>query len=261
MDVVGFKELIRSQPLDTVLKRFEQLPEFGPVFNALGKIQVDNNTFKPDTRFTSVHQFGFSDSIVLASKDDSLDSLNSIIVTTFLWAQFFFVNRLPLRGAIAVGESGFITGTQHLMGKGLLAAYDLEQAQEWYGIMLADDLGYSIPEQLHPGVKPLVVHYTIPWKDKESAPLGKLGYALNWRFNIWSEEGIEALLPAPRTDSPSDKDKRDNTLAFLMFLNQTDRRAQLANEVNPELSWLKLVKIPKEPLVSDTIRLWHGDRF
>jgi hypothetical protein len=43
MDVVGFKELIRSQPLESILNRFGQIPEFGPVFNALGKIQVHDS--------------------------------------------------------------------------------------------------------------------------------------------------------------------------------------------------------------------------
>jgi|GEM_PF-3731645 len=67
-----------------------------------------------------------------------------------------------------------------------------------------------------PLVGPLVVRYPVPVKDGSGLD-GEL-YTINWRFNLTAEFGTASLLPISK--DPSAIRKRENTLAYCVFLRE-----------------------------------------
>lgn len=166
LDIHGFKNLVFDTPLDQITRRLGYAIQNARYAECLGGIKEIEGVAHPDESLRSVHRFSFSDSFVLASKDALGDSLNSIIVSTCLMAQRLFAMQLPVRGAIVAGEADFVPDTNHLVGRGVIEAIELEAQQDWFGIMLDPALGSyeQVAGMLHPGVLPMVVRYPIPLK-------------------------------------------------------------------------------------------------
>ena len=256
LDILGFRELIQKTELSELTRRIGHIIEHAQFAECLGKIREENGTAHPDTKYHAVYRFSFSDSFVLASKDDSKDSLNSIIVTTCLLAQGLFVSQMPVRGSIVIGEADFIPRTDHMVGKGLIAAVDLKKKQDWFGIMIDPSIGNheQLMQLLHPKVAPMVVPYSVPMKD------GTLQDAMtiNWRLNITSELGTRSFFPSPANESA--QRKLDNTLAFAKHLRCNRLAYTPADE-----PWLRPIYLTRQPVPEPPFQLVleesHGDEF
>lgn len=262
LDIIGFESLIESRPLEEIIAKIGNVLSLLPVVSTLGHIKVAGSQYSPDEKFRAVHLCSFSDSFVIATKDVSRDSLNSVITASFLLARGLFTGGLPVRGAIAKGEAAVIEGTDHIVGKAVVDAIKLERQQAWFGVMLSTDVEADACEEgsLDPSVQPLVVAYPIPLKGSR---LGVAGRAINWRLNIHAENGIECLLPNSRPGNDEDKLKVENTLKFLEFLRATDRRNLdlCASSAFPHLHPVVMSKEPIADATGQTIRLIHGDRY
>lgn len=254
LDILGFKQFVTTTPLEQAVARMGHVFSFLPYAECLFKISEIDGVAHPDPTHRSVFRFSFSDSFVFATKDDSRDSLNSIIVSTAILARSLFASMFPVRGAIVVGEADFIPNSDHMIGAGIVAAVEFEQQQDWLGVTLAPEIGdhASITDRLHPRVLPLIARYNVPLKE------GTLPDAtvINWRFNLFSHIGIKPLLPPP-SDASSQR-KQAHTLAFARHLRDT-------NQVQTEHDqfWLAPVIIPRHPVggPTETIELLHGDEF
>lgn len=262
VDILGFQNLIETRPLEEILDKIANVLSLVPVVSTLGHININEAKYSPNEKFKAVHLCSFSDSFVIASKDASRDSLNSIIAATFLLARGLFMGGLPVRGAIALGEAGIISGTHHIVGKAVVDAIMLERQQSWFGIMFSERIleGKNLVEWLHPTIMPLVIEYPVPLK---GSLIGRAGHALNWRLNIHSQIGIRPLLPAPRKDQPDDSIKIDNTLKFLEFLRETDRRSINVTKIPGNFPHLHpaIILNNTDNIVGTELRLEHGDKY
>lgn len=254
LDILGFKEFITATPLDQAVARMGYIFSFLPLAECLNKLSEIDGVAHPDFTHKFVHRFSFSDSFVFATKDDSRDSLNSIIVSTAILTRHLFASVLPVRGAIVVGDADFVPHSEHMIGTGIVAAVELEQQQDWFGVALSPEIGNfdSVAARLHPRVQPLVSRYDVPLKDRILAGAA----VINWRFNLYSHVGIKALLPPP-SDAPAER-KHAHTLAFARHLRTTHQV-----ETPHDAFWLSPVIIPRLPVVAtpQTIDLLHGDEF
>lgn len=254
LDILGFQNFVRATPLDEVTRRLGYAIDITRFWDCVGHIRNVGGVAHPDEACRSVHRFSFSDSFVLATKDDSRDSLNSIIVATCLYARGLFVNQLPVRGAIAVGPADFVPGTDHIVGTGVLDAVELEKQQEWFGVMISREVGTfaEVAAQLHPRVMPMVVPYDVPLKTGGAAP----GIAINWRLNLWAELGSKSFFPAPADERQTAK--RDNALRFAKHVRDTG----LAYTEH-DFPWLLPLVTRAQPLPEEgsEVQLLHGDEY
>lgn len=156
----------------------------------------------------------FSDSIILYTVDDSINSfLLLLIATNKLIAQCFSFE-FYLRGAISHGD--FIVEKNHFLGKALIDAVEMEAKHEWSGCVVLENCVKLIDGRINPS--PLDTHtikYKVPLKT------GKVQdyYSLcSWvclledidikRYLEKEEKGLEW----------QNKIKIDNTKAFIKYI-------------------------------------------
>src|SRR5438105_1040993 len=122
LDILGFKQFITTTPLDQAVARMGYIFSFLPYAECLNKISEVDGVAHPDATHRSVFRFSFSDSFVFATKDDSRDSLNSIVVSTAILTRSLFASMLPVRGAIVAEDADFVPHSDHMIGAGIVAA-------------------------------------------------------------------------------------------------------------------------------------------
>jgi len=116
LDILGFEGIVENNELDTIIKKFESVLYFTPYWQALGQWINFKGKIKHGSAKCSC--FSFSDTFVLSTDDTSIESLNNILIATFLLARNVFAVGLPVRGAITAGEADYIPNTNHLIGMG-----------------------------------------------------------------------------------------------------------------------------------------------
>lgn len=252
LDILGFQNFVRRTPLAEVTRRLSDAFQFTHFADCLGDMREVNGVVHPNERSRSVYRFSFSDSFVLATKDDSRDSLNSIIAVTFLYSRSLFAGQLPVRGAIVKGEADFVPGTDHIVGNGVLDAVELEKHQDWFGVMLGSQLGsYSqIRSQLDARVIPLIVPYRIPLKPNRVQP----GAAINWRLNLWASLGVQTFFPEPADDLQ--RAKRNNALRFAKHVRDNG-----LSQTEHDRPWLLPVVVREMKEGTTEVPLVHGDEY
>jgi hypothetical protein len=254
LDILGFRDFITRTPLEQATSRMGHIFSFLPFVESLFKIQETNGVAGPDPSHRSVYRFSFSDSFVLATADDSRNSLNTIIVATAILTRMLFGSSLPARGAIVCGEADFVSGSDHMIGTGIVKAVDLEKEQQWFGVALATEIGSisGLLQQLHPRVRPFVAQYDVPLK----TGVMKNAAVINWRCNLFSQTGVKALLPSPT--NPSTEIKHANTLRFARYIRDTNQ-----DRTPHDAFWLApyIVAKPNAAAAGPEFELAHGDEF
>jgi hypothetical protein len=119
LDVLGFSALVRG---DASGQRFQDY--LACVENA--------------TKDTRVKYVVFSDTIVLTTENNGVDSLLDIARAS---SRIFFdllAVRIPIRGAIAFGDffRSTVAESVFVAGSAVIDAYQFEQQQDWVGVML-----------------------------------------------------------------------------------------------------------------------------
>lgn len=130
LDIMGFKERVNRVGIEELR---EQLLRF----------KTKNNKLKPllnSKTNTLIHMAQFSDSIVLVSRDTTVDDLNRISKAATILMQTALQTRFALRGAIAKGYMVFDNENQLFFGKALVDAYLLEEELCYYGIVFHESM-------------------------------------------------------------------------------------------------------------------------
>lgn len=215
LDILGFADLVQREELAAVKLRLHLALQSIVLAKSGGA--YPNRSAKNTKPF---HCFSFSDTFVLASEDDSPEALVSFIIGSALLTQYLFAQSLPVRGAISYGEADFIPGTNHFVGKAIIAAHMLEKKQEWLGVVVDAD---SLPEGAlaifeTPLFVPLFARWNVALKDGETL---KNALVVNWRFNLTVEKGIRSLFR--HSDDERARRKVENTLAFVKHIRESNR--------------------------------------
>lgn len=215
LDILGFAEMVKAKELAEMQRLLHlaiqsiQIAKWGGIHKGVPSLNE-----KPPLVFS------FSDTFVLASRDSSDSALASYVVTSALLTQYLFAQTLPVRGAMTFGEADFIAGTDHMLGKGIVKAAELEKQQNWFGVLV--DLP-SMPagvQKIFEAAEfaPLFARWDVPTKGG-----GVLSNALvvNWRNNLVVEGGTKSLFAKPPDDAA--RNKIENTLKFAKHMRETGR--------------------------------------
>jgi hypothetical protein len=209
-DILGFSDLVMKNNHQELLKIYE-------IFNLSiqqSHCQIfkpkedDNSVIIPDFSTTQTNSICISDSVLVWTNDDSFKSYYFILqfCNTFLWHSF--INGLPVRGAVTVGEltrffdkheqsaTEIIRST--FVGLTVVESYKLANLQNWTGVIITNecyehkeatlrkeiernetkmDLGHSICiDKTKANHRNDVIKYQAPLK---SGPLREV-YVSNW---------------------------------------------------------------------------------
>lgn len=207
LDILGFSELVNTEPLGTVMRRIEvALDSLSRARDAGPMVGIQDVAVRP------VRAFSFSDTFVLLSDNDSQEAFLSFFVAATLLTRNLFAQALPVRGAITFGEADFVPHTPHAIGKAIVAAHVLEKRQEWLGVVIDES---TFP----PSVRPVLDHrdfaavitrWDVPAKKNE---ILSRALVVNWRYNLELPQGAASLFRSSR--DPTAPQKIQNTLDFV----------------------------------------------
>ena len=160
----------------------------------------------------------FSDSIILATYDDTETNALKLLVFTYKLIRTMMVQGFLVRGGISYGDMYIDLEDSVFIGTALTEAYELEMNQEWAGITIHDNFVKAFPNIFNNSLKYaeylncLFVKYPVPMK---RGPVKEL-YTINWRWNLVVQQGTKSLLGNP-TDWAA-KVKVENTLAYAKYI-------------------------------------------
>jgi hypothetical protein len=127
IDIMGFKDMVARTPhidIYDLMKRIESKKKY---INGIGWKGNKSELVRTTT---------YSDSIMLYSKEDSYDSLYSLICTVAAFTNELFLECIPHKGAIAYGFMTLDTENSIYFGQPLIDAYLLQEELYFYGIVV-----------------------------------------------------------------------------------------------------------------------------
>jgi len=187
-DILGFKKLVKSKPLDELLKgelaRFYELLIFS--LTQKWKDLKDLAQF-PEFRGEQkrVRIAWFSDTYLIYGIGDDEDSHYNVIETVWWLVSVTMDTATPVRAGVAYGEFYDKPENELYVGKALVEAYELEQAQEWVGGALSPKAARKTPQDAMCHLK----EYRVPLKTETAASPTCKTLAFDWTL-IEHEAGI-----------------------------------------------------------------------
>lgn len=150
LDILGFKSIIKScndiemlgLELSTILQSCIKSSLNGETTLVKNNPNLDINE--------NIKVYQFSDSIILYTEDDNIESFNNIVLVINKLVAQSAIRGFPLRGAIVRDE--LYVNPPIIIGEALIKAYQLEGLQEWSGVII-DESCYSMNYQL---IEPLL---------------------------------------------------------------------------------------------------------
>lgn len=223
-DIMGFSNKVRSLSLQEVYYLYEELRERTVSryelwsFDLLGMDDVH----VPAILRLDVESHIFSDSVF------AWVPLKRGFSSPFMkWCCDFVCEALsmdiPIRGAIAAGDAILDKATNTFMGKPIVEAHELEDAQDWIGIAFAHSAMW--PPLVADMSPKLIIEYEVPLKKGVAEPI-----ALDWpRF--WREYYggcASSKLETLRSSNPKEYSKYYTNAAE--FARHSQKRSNWFNE-------------------------------
>ncbi|MBN3495868.1 hypothetical protein [Vibrio neptunius] len=221
LDVLGFKDKIDKMSSSELGKEYNQA-----IKNALG-LNSSSSTNGPKL-FPYMkkgdpycYQSVFSDSIILASFDESEENVLKLMIYTLLLTRVMMVQGFILRGGVAYGDMYIDVNSNVFVGEALTKAYQLEMRQDWAGVTIDKSIVTEFPSffnnnhQYSKFLKAVFVEYPVPFKSGSVTN----EFTINWRWNLVVEEGTKSLFSEPT--SWDVKRKIDNTLDYALFVRKS----------------------------------------
>jgi hypothetical protein len=128
IDIMGFKDLVvrnRHQKIYGMMKSITE--SMNATQEVFGRTSKDDNNLLMMT---------YSDSIIIYSEDDSLESQKNIIDGTANLLDFIISDNIPFRGAMAFGNMTLDIENSIFFGQPLIDAYLLSEELAFYGIVV-----------------------------------------------------------------------------------------------------------------------------
>lgn len=128
LDILGFRQVIERLRVE----------EVGLLLTNLQRdiALVAHNPLVRGSSDTRVRFVSYSDSVLLYVEEDDAPALIGLISAATAAVGFGISQGILLRGAISRGDL-FVSGNRQVIaGRGLIRAYELEQAQDWGGAIL-----------------------------------------------------------------------------------------------------------------------------
>lgn len=127
IDIMGFKDFVLRNTHDHVYNMMKNL-------NAKKKASENIKWHEIDSKL--VKTTNYSDSIMIYSKDGSLDSLTALVNTTASFTYGLFLEGIPHKGALAYGTMTLDISNSIYFGQPLIDAFLLQEELIFYGIVI-----------------------------------------------------------------------------------------------------------------------------
>lgn len=243
LDILGFSQIVKETELSDLINLVNIAYQNLHPASRLGVFDVDlkrQDQRLPLPTMPLVDTFSFSDTFVIASKGSTQSDFLYVLAATRVLSSWLFAQGLPVRGAVTFGEADYLPGTNHLVGKALVRAAELEKMQNWFGVLIDPDiLDVEHTQALQmPFIAPVILEYDVPIKRQmeKSIYLPFVNYDLalrtrrevrlrtkviNWRLNLTIQAGTKAIFR--KASKREEQDKINNTLKFCLHLRKINR--------------------------------------
>ena len=215
-DVLGFSNRMRDDGVDKVFSLYQELIDKVIVQEPMvcfGARDVGDGTQCPCFYSADIRYVYFSDTIILCMPLEKLMAGPFAQRCADLVCEALSM-RVPLRGAIALGEAVMHKGSGIFLGDPIIDAHKLEEAQEWIGVGFTRSGAWShfIAE-----LAPIqIIEYHVPLKDDKKDLLVPL--ALDWPRR-WRDTRKDSVFDLLNGMNPGGKHsgKYENALAFARY--------------------------------------------
>jgi hypothetical protein len=186
VDIMGFKNLVQIKTTNEV---YEIMQKFKFIVEESDINAKYNTTFNPKVPLDLLLQkVMFSDSILLASIDDSIESAIYILYYCIRLLSDCMRNSIPVKGAIAFGTGVFDQEETIYFGNPLIDAYQLGEALQLYGIILHHTFeeklfNYNNQHNFFKNIDKFIIKYKTPFRKSKKVN----HYNLNWIYNAIAE--------------------------------------------------------------------------
>jgi len=235
LDILGFKDLVKNNTHGVLLDIFKKFLFLNQYKLANGQINQSASSQDElfNTDISKVHLISISDSIVLYSNDDSIDSFINIVNAASTLLNVGLKEGLPLRGGISCGEFSAILkepinqkfdfSRQLLLGKALIDAYELESLQDWSGCVIQEECISNFTSTEEKAKLNFIINnhiikkYNVPLKEEH-----KEFNVVNWiNDTSFTEQIIRDAFSKHNKNSNtvSVQSKIQNTIDFFNYIN------------------------------------------
>jgi hypothetical protein len=136
-DILGFKELVFNNTHNEMLLKIDTLLQLvNEVSSGMNSRKVKPTNFNHSWTNGNIKEFIFSDSIVLFSESDDVNSAAKILVASSAIIIGSMIAELPIKGAIAHGEITVNIDKSIFYGKPLINSYTLHDELKMYGTII-----------------------------------------------------------------------------------------------------------------------------
>lgn len=222
IDVLGFKQMIGNQSASELGEKYKRAIKYALEKYSFNADFSQEPSFFPEMSASDEYCIShvFSDSIILASYDDTENNCLKLLIFTYRLMRTMFAQGFLVRGGISYGDMYVELEDSVFVGTALTEAYELEMKQEWAGITIHENLVNAFPRIFDGSLEYsgylncLFVKYLVPMKRGKV----KIEFTINWRWNLVVQKGTKSLLGEP--EDWAAKLKIDNTLAYAKYIRE-----------------------------------------
>ena len=120
-DLMGVKQLNKTK---------NHISIFVAISDAIEKLK------ERTTAWSNVRHAWFSDTFIVYSKDDTVESIDAIDNISRWFCYFLITGNIPVRGAISCDSFYADSDNGLFFGEALIEAYEYGEAQDWIGFLL-----------------------------------------------------------------------------------------------------------------------------
>jgi len=222
-DILGFKDYVLSNDLDTVYKRLQTLNELLPSDE---DEKINSTNLKKNILTTT-----FSDSIFIFSRTDDSDNFRAFTKFIKNFIRKAIVKEIPIKGAIAHGEIIAYKNRKIFCGQPIIDAYLLEEDLQYIGIVAHHSIDLFVSENPNLGSYVKLSYCTIPTPFKYG---NRISTNLNYNYVIKKQKPVHMSIKSNvekfRLMSSGEPRKYiDNTLDVLLAFEETVKTYEKGN--------------------------------
>ena len=240
-DILGFRSFLQHTPLPGVIQKLEHLDSLisaAQIVPRLVKkkgvppgaefppgIDPATTTYLMVDRQKACEAIRFSDTVLLYV-DEQPGALENLILSAYQVLHHALNSGIPLRGVVTRGDLYVSPDKKTYVGKGLVRAHDLEQAQDWIGAVLDPDhvdMASLQPRFLERARETgVMLEYEAPMKEGAV----RTYHCIGWPGGVWHDEDMlrQQLIAFSGPNDWRAKGKVERALDFRRAFHAARRR-------------------------------------
>jgi hypothetical protein len=256
LDILGFKDIVNKNSHEDVVNLFNKFKSI-LIFSLPDSMnELEENFVQPDYENIKTNSIVLSDSILIWTKDDSINSFYDLLQKVSRVLKGAFYEGFPLRGSIAHESFSFEKTNlptnshneyQMLVGKALVRAYESEKIFEWSGCVIDESCKQALESEVANNQKnciqslstflteeKILIEYQAP---KKSGSIEKI-FTVNWVdtvvISIKNKNEIESKFECyNKTINDWDVNRKiENTKAYIDFIIKTQSQRFIGTKVS-----------------------------